>query len=36
MTAVEAGACPHTVIREDPTLNIEAADALERCFPAWS
>jgi urease accessory protein len=31
--AVEAGACPHTVIREDPTLNIEAADALERRFP---
>lgn len=31
--AVEAGACPHTVIREDPTLNIAAADELERCFP---
>jgi urease accessory protein len=31
--AVEAGACPHTVIREDPTLNIEAADALDRAFP---
>lgn len=30
---VEAGACPHTVIREDPTLNIEAADQLERDFP---
>jgi urease accessory protein len=30
--AVEAGACPHTVIREDPTLNIEAADLLERRF----
>src|ERR1700761_3714997 len=30
--AVEAGACPHTVIREDPTLNIEAADELERKF----
>jgi urease accessory protein len=33
VAAVEAGACPHTVIREDPTLNIEAADALERRFP---
>jgi urease accessory protein len=33
VSAVEAGACPHTVIREDPTLNIEAADALERAFP---
>jgi urease accessory protein len=31
--AVEAGACPHTVIREDPTLNIDAADELELRFP---
>jgi urease accessory protein len=31
--AVEAGACPHTVIREDPTPNIEACDDLERTFP---
>lgn len=30
---VEAGACPHTVIREDPSLNIEAADSLDRAFP---
>ena len=30
--AVEAGACPHTVIREDPTLNIETADLLEETF----
>ena len=29
---VEAGACPHTVIREDPTLNIEAAIELETRF----
>jgi urease accessory protein len=33
VSAVEAGACPHTVIREDPTLNMEAADELERRFP---
>jgi len=33
VAAVEAGACPHTVIREDPTLNITAADELERRFP---
>jgi urease accessory protein len=33
VAAVEAGACPHTVIREDPSLNIEAADELERRFP---
>lgn len=31
--AVEAGACPHTVIREDPTLNMEAADSLDRAYP---
>jgi len=30
--AVEAGACPHTVIREDPTLNIQAADQLDQKF----
>jgi len=33
VAAVEAGACPHTVIREDPTLNIAAADDLEMLFP---
>ena len=33
VSAVEAGACPHTVIREDPTLNLEAIDDLERRFP---
>jgi len=32
VVGVEAGACPHTVIREDPTLNIEAADLLETKF----
>ena len=32
MPAVEAGACPHTVIREDPTLNIAAGFELERKF----
>jgi len=26
---VETGACPHTAIREDPTLNIQAADELD-------
>lgn|GEM_PF-3364910 len=30
---VETGACPHTVIREDPTLNLEAVRALEERFP---
>lgn len=32
VVAVEAGACPHTVIREDPTLNIQAADNLQYKF----
>lgn len=31
--AVETGACPHTAIREDPTLNIQAADELVDLFP---
>lgn len=31
--AVEAGACPHTIIREDPTLNMAAADELVKTFP---
>jgi urease accessory protein len=31
--AVETGGCPHTVIREDPSLNIAAADALEAAYP---
>jgi urease accessory protein len=30
--AVETGACPHTAIREDPTLNIQAADLLDERF----
>ena len=27
--ALETGACPHTAIREDPTMNIQAADELD-------
>jgi urease accessory protein len=30
--AVETGACPHTAIREDPTLNIQAADDLDQKY----
>jgi urease accessory protein len=30
--AVETGACPHTAIREDPSLNLQSARELERCF----
>jgi urease accessory protein len=29
---VETGACPHTVIREDPTMNLEAVRMLEEQF----
>jgi len=31
--AVETGACPHTAIREDPTMNALSADELDRTFP---
>ncbi|MFN8751972.1 MAG: urease accessory protein UreG [Betaproteobacteria bacterium] len=31
--AVETGACPHSAIREDPTLNMHSADELDRRFP---
>ena len=31
--AVETGACPHTAIREDPTLNIQAVERLMEMFP---
>src|SRR5919108_1102992 len=30
---VETGACPHTAIREDPSMNLAAVEDLERRFP---
>jgi len=30
VVGVETGACPHTAIREDPSVNIDAAEQLER------
>jgi urease accessory protein len=30
VVGVETGACPHTAIREDPSMNIDAAERLER------
>ncbi len=30
---VETGSCPHTAVREDPTLNLMAIEDLERSFP---
>jgi len=32
VAAVETGACPHTAIREDPSLNLLVAEELERRF----
>ncbi len=34
--AVETGACPHTAIREDPTMNLQAIDSLMESFPDLS
>jgi urease accessory protein len=34
--AVETGACPHTAIREDPTLNIQSAEQLAHVYPNLS
>jgi urease accessory protein len=31
---VETGGCPHTAIREDASINLEAIDRLSRRFPA--
>ena len=31
--AVETGACPHTAIREDPTLNIQSVEELCLLYP---
>lgn len=33
IVGVETGACPHTAIREDPTMNLGALEDLERRFP---
>tara|TARA_B100000900_G_scaffold408293_1_gene422322 strand:+ start:29 stop:652 length:624 start_codon:yes stop_codon:yes gene_type:complete len=32
VSAVEAGACPHTIIREDPSLNIAAVEEMNSKF----
>jgi urease accessory protein len=33
VVGVETGACPHTAVRDDPTMNMAAADELETRFP---
>lgn len=30
---VETGACPHTAVREDPTMNLAAVEEMEQRFP---
>jgi urease accessory protein len=30
---VETGTCPHTAVREDPSMNLLAAEELERTYP---
>ncbi|WP_279102582.1 urease accessory protein UreG [Gordonia bronchialis] len=32
--AVETGACPHTAIREDPSVNLAAVDRLAAAYPS--
>src|SRR5215813_4881348 len=33
ITGVETGACPHTAVREDPSMNLAAVEDMERRFP---
>jgi urease accessory protein len=33
IVGVETGACPHTAIREDPSMNLAAVEELEQRFP---
>jgi len=33
IVGVETGACPHTAVREDPTMNLAALDALAAEYP---
>jgi urease accessory protein len=33
IVGVETGACPHTAVREDPTMNLAAVEQLEASFP---
>ena len=33
IVGVETGACPHTAVREDPSMNLAAVEDMERQFP---
>jgi urease accessory protein len=34
IVGVETGSCPHTAVREDPTMNLDALEALQVRFPS--
>lgn len=34
IVGVETGACPHTAVREDPSMNLAAIEELEASFPS--
>src|ERR671918_2163881 len=33
VVGVETGSCPHTAVRDDPSMNLEAVSQLQRRFP---
>jgi len=33
VVGVETGSCPHTAVRDDPSMNLDAVGRLERSFP---
>src|SRR5215813_10229131 len=33
VVGVETGSCPHTAVRDDPSMNLDAVAGLERRFP---
>ena len=33
IVGVETGACPHTAVREDPSMNLAAVEEMEQLFP---
>ncbi|MBS2991753.1 urease accessory protein UreG [Rhodococcus erythropolis] len=33
IVGVETGACPHTAVREDPSMNLAAVEDMEKTFP---
>ncbi|WP_201779532.1 GTP-binding protein [Acidiplasma cupricumulans] len=33
IVGIETGGCPHTAVRDDPSMNIDAAERLEKEYP---